>query len=165
MTRAQAVARLGRDVAAQIETVSSEFEGVDGNQVASYVLSLVGLTPAHMAQAAQNPLAVEQQFAQLYGLLVRRDPQTGQEYLDTSVITDRFTLLKQQADMAAAAETTKVEEHNEAVGEKLTEEPVPASPDGGAPGTGQSDKEWEDFKAQGGTLEDFLDSDPLMGFG
>lgn len=163
MTRAQAVSRLGRDVAAQIEAVGSEFEGVDGNQVADYVLSLVGLTPEHMAQAVQNPVLVENQFAQLYGLFVRRDPQTGQEYMDTSVIRDRYTLLKQQVDKTAAEVAAKAATHNEAVGEKLTDENVPASPAGGAPGVGQSDKEWEDFKAQGGSLEDFLDSDPLLG--
>jgi hypothetical protein len=163
ITRAQAVSRLGRDVAAQIDVMSAEYEGVDSNQIASYVLSLVGLTPAHMAQAAQNPLLVEQQFSQLYGLLVRRDPATGQEYMDTSVIKDRFTLLKQQADTAAATEAAKQTEHNEAVGEKLTDENVPASPSGDAPGTVTADQDWEAFKKGGGTLEDFLDEDPLLG--
>lgn len=163
MQRAQAVSRLGRDVAAHIEHVGQEFEGVDGNQVANYVLSLVGLSPAHMAQAVQNPLLVEQQMSQLYGLLVRRDPQTGQEYIDTTVIKDRFALLKQQADATAAQQKAKAQSHNEAVRSTMDEVGTPASPEGDAPGVGQPDKEWEDFKARGGTLEDFLNDDPLIG--
>lgn len=163
MQRAQAVSRLGRDVAAQIEAVGKEFEGVDGNQVANYVLSLVGLTPQHMAQAVQNPLLVEQQMAQLYGLLVRRDPNTGQEFIDTSVIKDRYSLLKAQADAKAAQAAAKAQQHNEAVQDTMGEDSVPPSPDGDAPGVGQPDKEWEAFKARGGTLEDFLNDDPLIG--
>lgn len=163
MQRAQAVSRLGRDVAAQIEAVGQEFEGVDGNQVANYVLSLVGLTPQHMAQAMQNPLLVEQQMSQLYGLLVRRDPATGQEYIDTSVIKDRYSLLKAQTDAKAAKAAAEAKKHNEAVSGKMGEDDLPPSPDGDAPGTGQPDKDWEAFKARGGTLEDFLNDDPLLG--
>lgn len=163
MQRAQAVSRLGRDVAAQIEAVGQEFEGVDGNQVANYVLSLVGMSPQHMAQAVQNPLIVEQQMSQLYGLLVRRDPNTGQEFIDTSIIKDRFSLLKAQADAKASKAAANAAQHNEAVRGKMDEEAIPASPDGDAPGVGQPDKEWEKFKEGDGTLMDFLNDDPLLG--
>jgi hypothetical protein len=163
MQQSQAVARLGRDVAAQIEAVGKEFEGIDGNDVASYVLSLVGLTPANVAQAVQNPLLVGPQFGQLYQLLVRRDPSTGQEFIDTSVIKDRYTLLKQQADAEAAKAAAQAEQHNKAVQSTLEETPVTPTPDGEAPGTESADKDWEAFRARGGTLEEFLDEDPLLG--
>ena len=164
VTRANAVSRLGRDVAAQIAEVGEQFEGVDANEVTKYVLEMVGVTPQHLAAARQNPLILEQPMAQLYSLLVRRDPNTGQEYLDNSIIRDRYEVLKARAEQAAAKSQQEVTEQSEATREKLAEsDQTPPSPDGSAPSAQRPDQEWEEYKASGATLEDFLADDPLLG--
>ncbi len=124
-----------------VDAIAPEFEGIDPNEVRTYLMDLAGFTP----EIAQDRAAVEAVSDRMFALLFRSSAD-GKAEADVTLIRNRFQALA-DSKKEAEPEVTDTEKHNLEVDKALKEEALPTTPDGVAPSAeGEAPKEYSSFR-------------------
>jgi len=120
---AENIAALANHLDSQVDEIAKGFEGVDAEEVRSYVLSLGRVPTGENA----DPEEVRAAFGRLFSLFYVQDRESGNYDLDDKLIRSRFEQLAAATTTAAATKDQTATEHNAEVDAKLKDTAPPAS--------------------------------------
>jgi hypothetical protein len=114
---------------ATVDEIAKGFDGVDADEVRSYVLS-VGRVPTG---EDADPDEVRAAFGRLFSLFYVQDAESGNYDLNDTLIRSRFEQLAASRQTAAATQNKQASAHNAEVDAKLKDTAPPATAGGDAP--------------------------------